>query len=1001
MTKRLLLVLVLLNAFIVSAWAQRTLTGTVTSAEDGEPLPGVNVVVKGTTNGITTDFDGKYNLTVKDDAKTLVFSFIGMQAIEKEIGNSDVIDAQMMADQLQVDEVVVTALGIKKEEKTLTYAQQKIDGEQIAKTRSINFASSLSGTTAGLQLKKSASGAGGSTKIVLRGNKSLFGVSSPLFVIDGIPMVNNSGDAPRDLYSGRDSGDGLSQINPDDIESMSVLKGANAAALYGSQGANGVVIITTKSGKEGKTSCSFSSGITFENPIELPDLQYKYGSNGGNESWSTTAGNYDDKFVENFYQTGYNLINSFSINGGNNGSTSYLSYSNTSSEGIMPGNSYTKHNLTFKQSRKYFNDRLRITSRVMLTDEKVENKPQSGSYFNPLTGLYLFPRDKNFSDYSGSNYEVYNKDRNMMLQNWHTESDIQQNPYWIINNNQNTDHTKRMIANLALEYKVNDHLTLQTRANYDYATITYEKQIKAGTIGVLAHENGRWVYSDKANTQMYADFIATYNKKFGDFDISGILGTSYEKSTIGKGTSVDTDQQGLKFANEFFMQNINKNVLVNSTIGAILEKQSVFGNAQIGYKNMIFADVSVRNDWASSLSFTNNTSYLYPSFGMTALLDKMFTLPSSISLAKLRASYSIISNEVPAFFTVPQNTVDLNGVVMNTTKPFRELEPEDQKNLEVGADIRFFGNRFGIDATYYTINNENQFIPLDAPSGSGFTTYYVNAGHIRNQGLEITLHANPIRTNDFNWNTNVNFSTNKNEVIALHEELQGKYKLTDVGGFAQYITVGGSFNDIYVSKFVRDEQGRIKVDEHNSPIKSNEVEKVGSTEPDFLLGWNNSFSYKSFELSFLIDGKFGGNAVSATQAVLDQYGVSTVTADARDAGGVKVNAVDPSGNAVSTIAAETYYKAVGGTSGIMENYVYDATNIRLRTLALSYNFKLNPKSFFKKVNVSLIANNLFFFYKDAPFDPDMSMSTGNGLQSIDYFTVPATRSYGVNLKVNF
>ncbi|MCL3779206.1 SusC/RagA family TonB-linked outer membrane protein [Prolixibacteraceae bacterium JC049] len=1000
MTKRLLLVLVLVNAFMVSAWAQRTLTGKVTAKEDGEPLPGVNVVVKGTTIGITTDFDGKYSINAPANAETLVFSFIGMETKEVKIGSESVINVMLGSNQLEVDEVVVTALGIKKEEKTLTYAQQQIGGDEISKTRELNFASSLAGKTSGVQLKKSTSGAGGSTKIVLRGNKSVFGVSSPLFVIDGVPMVNNNSSTPNDFWGGRDGGDGLSQINPDDIESMSVLKGANAAALYGSQGANGVIIITTKKGKKGKVSGSFSTSTSFEKAIELPDLQYKYGSKGGDENWSTDAGNYNDKFVDDFFDTGLNTVNSISLSGGSDKTTTYFSYANTYSQGIMPGNKYMKHNLTFKQSTKYFDDRLTVSSRIMLTDEKTRNKAQSGYYFNPLTGLYLFPREKDFNTYK--QYEKYNADRNMMLQNWHVDSDRQQNPYWIVNNNQNTDRTKRMIANLVLDYKFSDNLKLQVRGNYDYSNVVFEKKIKAGTVGVLSHENGRWQFSDYKNTQMYADAIFTYNKKFGDFDLNAVFGGSYEKQTLGKGVSVDSDTHGLQFANEFNFQNISKQVLVNSTLSSQLEKQSLFANAQIGYKNMLFLDISGRNDWSSTLAFTDNYSYFYPSFGMTALLNEMFEMPESVSLAKVRASYSIVSNEVPAFFTLPLHSIGINGVEMNTEKPFKELKPEDQKNLEIGTDWRFFGGRLGIDMTYYRINNKNQFIPLPAPSGSGYTKYYVNAGHIRNTGFEATIHATPIKKTNFSWNTSVNFSTNKNEIVSLHEELKGKYQLSAMDGYALYITEGGSFGDIYVSKFVRDEQGRMKIGSNGAPIKTSEPEKIGNAEPKFLMGWNNNFSYKNFDFSFLIDGKFGGKAVSMTQAVLDGYGSSKATADARDAGGVKVNGVDDKGNAVTKIDAETYYKAVGGRDGIMENYVYDATNIRLRQLAITYNWNLSQhSSFFKKASFSLIANNLFFIYKDAPFDPDMSMSTGNGLQSVEHFTTPVTRTYGFSVKVNF
>ncbi len=994
------IVLLFVALFIaLASYAQQKVTGTVVD-ESGEAVVGATVMEKGSTNATMTDVDGNFKITCSADA-TLVISLMGMSTEEVSVEGRTKLNITMRADDQAIDEVVVTALGIKKNEKTLTYAQQQIGEDEIGKTRELNFASSLAGKTSGVQIKKNTSGAGGSTKIVLRGNKSLFGVSQPLFVIDGIPMVNNNSSSPHDFWGGRDGGDGLSQINPDDIESISILKGANAAALYGSQGANGVILITTKQGEKGKVKGTFSSSVAVEYAMDLPELQFKYGSDGGDQNWSTTPGNYDDKFVKDFFLPGVNFINSISLSGGNERSTAYLSYANTNSKGIIRNNEYNKHNVTLKQTSKYFEDRLKISTSVMLTDEKTENRAQSGYYFNPLTGLYLFPRNLNFNKYRYG-YEVYDVTRNIMLQNWHVNSDKQQNPFWIINNNQNTDHTRRLIANLALSYKINDNLNFQVRGNYDYANVVFEKQIKAGTVAVLSHENGRWRFEDYKNTQMYADAILTYQKKFGDLDLNATLGSSFEKQTLGQGVAVDSNIDGLQYANEFSFQNIVKQVPVNSTMHSRLEKQSIFANIMLGYKDMVYFEMSGRNDWSSSLAFTDNISYFYPSFGLTLLMNEMVEMPEFISLAKLRASYSIVSNEVPAFFTLPLNDVGINGVRINTEKPFKELKPEDQKSLELGLDWRFWNNRLGVDFTYYSINNKNQFIPLDAPSGSGYTKYYVNAGHIKNKGFELGIHAIPVKNKDFQWNTDVNISSNKNEIVELHEELKGKYQLTNMDGYALYITEGGSFGDIYVSKFERDEQGRIKLGDNGAPIRTSEPEKIGNSNPKLSLGWNNTLSYKNFDFSFLIDGKFGGKAVSMTQAILDGFGASQATADARDAGSVKINAVDATGQAVNSIDPMLYYTTIGGREGIMENYVYDATNVRLRQLAISYNLNLTKYNvFFKQATLSFIANNLFFFYKKAPFDPDMSMSSGNGLQSVEFFNTPITRTFGFNLKINF
>ena len=373
--------------------AQRvTITGTVISSEDNSAIPGVNVIIKDTSEGTTTDIDGNYKLEVPGSETLLVFSSVGFNSIEVQVGNRSVIDVTMSADVTQLSEIVVTALGIQREEKSLSYSQQTVDGEEMMEARDINFLNALNGRAAGVQIAKSSSGAGGSTRIVLRGNKSLSGNSEPLFVIDGIPMANNKTGQPG-MWGGTDGGDGMSQINPDDIESLSILKGSNAAALYGSQGANGVVVITTKKGKKGSAKVSISTGVTFENIMKKPELQFKYGSEGGTkESWSSTPGNHESGYVDDWFETGTNFINTLTISGGGDRTTAYFSYGNVSASGITPTNKYRRNNFMFKQSTKLFNDKVTVSSNVMFSDEKTENRMAAGYYLNPLTGLYMFPR---------------------------------------------------------------------------------------------------------------------------------------------------------------------------------------------------------------------------------------------------------------------------------------------------------------------------------------------------------------------------------------------------------------------------------------------------------------------------------------------------------------------------------------------------------------------------------------------------------------------------------
>lgn len=1000
MKKRLLGFLVLFLAAGVTALAQRTISGRVTSG-NGAPLPGVSVLVKGTTTGSATDVDGKFSLNVPNDNSVLVLSFIGFVTQEVEVGSQSQLDIVMIEDTQQLSEVVVTALGIERESKALSYAQQTVDGSTLTQARDINILNSLSGRAAGVDIKKSSSGPGGSTKVVLRGNKSMSGSSQPLFVIDGIPMANNIGGQPG-MWGGTDSGDGMSQINPDDIESMTVLRGSNAAALYGSQGANGVVLITTKKGAEGAVKVEFNTGVTVESVMKKPELQFKYGSKNGTEkeSWSTTPGNYASGYVDDWFQTGTNVINALSISGGTNKTTVYFSYGNVSAKGITPTNTYRRNNFTFKQSTKLFSDKVTIGSRVMLSTEESKNRMPSGYYLNPLTGLYMFPRERDFASFK-QDYEIFDPTRNLMAQNWFVVDHHQSNPYWIINREPREDNTNRVIASLDLDYAISDHLSITVRGNYDYALKSFDQRHSATSNSTNVHPNGSWQYQKYTDELAYADAILKYNSTFGVFDLNAILGTSYQKQTYGDGVSVAGDaNNGLFYPNEFSFDNLQTNVQVRSTLSDRLVKQAIFANATLGFKGLVYLDVSARNDWASSLAGTGNESYLYPAVGLTAILSEMMTMPNAISFAKLRASYTSVGNEVPFNRVNPGHTIDAAGnVVRNTTAPFNTLKPEMLKSLEIGANVRFLNDNLGLDVTYYNINSTDQFIQLPAPSGSGYTQYYVNAGKIVNKGVEISVDATPVYNENFSWRTALNFSKNINEVVETHPDLKNPITTGESEGYYSRFQSGGSINDIYVYKFQRDEQGRIMLGSTGAPLKTALVEYAGNLNPDWILGWSNTFTYGNFALNFMVNGKFGGVTFSQTESMLDGAGVSQRTADARDAGGVKVNAVQDDA-AVNTVDPETWYRAIGDRNGIGEAYIYDRTNVRLTQLALSYNFSLTG-GFLKGLTASLVGQNLFIFYLKAPFDPELAMSTNRNSQSLDNFNLPATRTIGLNLKATF
>jgi TonB-linked SusC/RagA family outer membrane protein len=967
--------------------------------EYGIPLYGVTVVVKGTYFGVITNEEGIYALDVPEDALLLTFSFVGLKTIEENLKDRTVIDVTLFSENYGVEEVVISALGLKRAEKALSYSTQTIRMEDIAGNKDLNFANGLSGKISGIEISRSAAGAGGSTKVILRGNKSLSESSEPLFVIDGIPMANNKG-GQLGMFGGSDGGDGLSQINTDDIESITILKGANAAALYGSQGANGVIVITTKKGVEGLINASYSSALTFEQIQKTPDLQFDYGGmNGSVESWSTTKGNYARNYVDDFFRTGSTLINSLTISGGGDRTTVYFSFSNTSINGIVSNNNYKKNNITFKQSTLLFDDKLSVSSNLMLINELTKNKGTAGYYLNPLTGLYLFPRDKDFASYE-KNFQVFDTSRNMYLQNWFVTDHFQSNPNWIINNQKREDLAKRLIASINTGYAITDHMNLQLRASYDYAIKTYEEKNKAGSNATNVHPNGSWTYQKYSDELIYADAIFTYHRKLNDLSFDAVLGTSYLKSKSGAGISVITGTDGLIYPNEFSFQNIEKNVLVNSIIGSNLIKEGVFGNIQLGYKEKLFLDISGRNDWASSLYGTGNDSYFYPSIGLTGIVSEMVELPEFMSFGKIRGAYTVVANDVPFNKVNPGNTITSTGISINTTKPFTNLKPEMLYSFEAGTDIRFFNGLFGVDFTYYNINSKDQFITLPAPSGSGYTQYFVNAGKVTNSGIEITMISESMRTKDFGWLTSLNFSANRNKIVSLHPDLKEPISLTNNEGYQLVIKEGGSFGDIYVHKFLRDENGRIMLDAKGNILKTAEKEYIGNSNPNWSLGLNNKFRYKNLTFGFLFNSKIGGKVVSQTEAMLDGYGVSERTALARDNGGVIVNAVMPDGTIVNRMDAKQYYSSIGGRDGIKEPYTFSRTNIRLAQVLLSYDLNF-PYSAIKKASFSITGQNLFFIYKDAPFDPEITMNTLILDQALDNFSLPSTRTFGFNFKILF
>ncbi len=1010
MKSKLLVAFFLLFGGIGSLFAQRTITGTVTDKDDGSAIPGVNVVVDGTTQGTTTDFDGKYSITVGNNAKALVFSFVGYDKKIVEIGSKTTINVSLTASNVALNEVVVTALGISKEKKSLAYAADQVKGDEVTAVKDPTVINSLSGKVTGLVISESGSGVGGSSRVTLRGNKSTRN-NQPLYVIDGVPMMNYSPQQPNDPWGGGnangtigvDGGDALSSINPDDIQSITVLKGASAAALYGAQAANGAIMITTKKGKEGKGKISFSSNFMTNSPYDIPKMQFKYGqtSTGSLDSWGDKLGTTAPDHVTGFFQTGNTMMNNISFSAGNKHAQTYISYANTQSKGIMPDNKLSRHNFNMNEHADFFNGKFEVDASVNYLHQKIHNAPALGLYYNPLTGLYFFPRGLDFDEYK-NNYEVFSPERNMMVQNWIADKDDQQNPYWIVNRDPNFTKRDRVFTSMILKYHFTKDIDIVARGNVDKSYDLFDQRSYATTQATLADYDGRYLLSKTNGTQLYGDILLNYNHNFNDISVSANVGSSIRDTRI-ENFFFDSFHADLKFANIFSLQNFKQPGATIKQAENERQLQSVYGSAQFGYKSFLYLDVTGRNDWSSTLP---TQSYFYPSVGLSAIISEMMDV-DWLDYAKLRISYAVVGNDVDPYVANMIHSIDpINGLVKNPLGllPGDKLVPEKSKSFETGFDIRVLKDKLRFNFTYYNTHTENQFVKISAPMGSGYTQYLINAGDIQNKGVEIMLGLTPVKTSTVKWDADFNFTKNVNKVISLSDKLpNGVFYLTapGVNNYGMALTKDGAFGDIYGKTFQRASNGDIIVDENGKPLATEGgLSLVGNPQPKFRLSMNNIISYKRFSFRLLFDGRFGGQVMSLTQAMSDLYGVSQETADARDNGGVDIAAQYADGTPYNgKLDAHTFYTTVGGRAGITEYYMYDATNIRLREFTIGYRFNIHS-NVINDLKLSFVARNLFFIMNNAPFDPDVTMSTGTSFQGVDVFSPPSTRSFGLNLSIS-
>lgn len=1008
----LTVVMFLIGMFMTGAYAQtHTVSGLVKDKEMGEPLVGVSVSVKGTKNATMTDLNGNY--TIQTNAKdVLEFKYVGMKNAEETVGNRKIINVSLSPNAESLGEVVVTAMGIKRQSETLTYSAQTVGGKDVNDIKSINMINSLQGKSAGLQITPNSTGAGGSSKILFRGNKSISGSNQPLIVIDGVPTMTNTttSQVSSDYGGERDAGDVMSTINPDDIASITLLKGAAASALYGAVAANGAIMITTKQGMAGKVSVNVSSNTTMEMPMILPKFQDTYGAGAdGTFSWGDKLASASKNYAKEFFRTGFTTNNSVSLAGGSENFKAYFSYGNVFSHGMTPENTYRSHNLNSKVDFKVL-DHVYIDFSAKYSNQYSKNQAAAGYLFNPLTGAYLAPRGIDWNYYK-DNYEVYDPARGCNVQNW-TNTELQQygNPYWMLHRQTPISNRNRYEFGGSIKWDITPDVNIQGRMRYERGEEQFIHNLYASSVGNL-YKMGRMKNNRYFSDQLYGDVLVNYNHTWGDWALTATAGSSFTKT---KTAHVDLWAEGDQFKapgdgnvyypNIFTPNNYYKNMSMLGKGDAMnTEKRlnAVFATAQVGFKEAVFLDLSARNDWSSALAFTESCSFFYPSVGASVLLNKLVPMGEQVNLFKFRGSYSIVGNDVPIYMSNPRYTLEESGSISAPDKAaFRTLKPEKTHSLEFGFDGTFLNNRLDFSFTYYKTNTKNQFFSVSAPYESGLRNRYVNAGNVQNQGFEASVGWHQQFNADFSWSTNFNISYNENKIKELVEGLENGLTIASWQGAKVVLNEGGSYGDLYVRQIKRDEAGKPVKNADGKPVlmgdNIDEMKYAGNMNAKVNFGWSNTFHYKDFTLSFLIDGKFGGRVLSATEATLDGWGVSERTGNARNAGKVVVDGVE--------FDPQLWYTETGSSnfnnSYANEFYVYKGTNVRMRELSLGYTFR-NLFGNGKNLTAALIARNLFFFYKDAPCDPDVSMGTGNGVQGVDIFNLPSSRSLGLNLKLNF
>ncbi len=1017
--------LLLLSAFETQAQT-RTVSGTVTSGEDDSTLPGVNVLVQGTTIGTVTDIEGNYNVSISGDNPVLVFTSVGFESETVVVEGRSTVNVVLLPDLQQLGEVVVTALGITKEKRTLTYSTQEVSSQGIEETRPLNITEALSGKVAGIAITTTGAGVGAPTKVVLRGNRSLqSNGSQPLYVIDGVPV-----------------GGDISDISPNDIASISVLKGGNAAALYGSRANNGAIIVTTKSGENAPDGVTATLGFNYQvnSPILLTKYQNEYAQgSAGNyskaavtswgprmtgqmvEHWSndpnylaTVGGTYalegQPDNVRDFFQPGHTIAASVGVNFKNENSNTNFNYTNSDGKGIVPQNDLNRHYLSLRNTTK-LHEKLTLDAKVTYIRSNYSDVLFSGENFdNPMRYAYILPRNIRTEDLE--HYQFVN-DAGQLRQHFYVaRSNEAGNPYWTVNNVKQPRVSERMLGLVSLKYQITDDLFILGRSGIDRNS-NYEEFLRYVDTYITA-DGGSYSKTFGYGLEWNSDVLLSYQKDLTENISLGL--NAGANLRMAKAESVGGSGANFNVENLFALGNT-----LQPRPGegyAEKEQQSVYAFGELGFYNAIFLSGSFRNDWSSTLPEANR-SYSYPSVGLTAVISDLVTLPTAISFFKLRGSWAQVGNDTGPYRLSRQAAVNAGTISLSPVLPLADLKPETTTTWEAGFDARFLDDNIRLDFTYYKSNTFDQLFATNVPVASGVSSVFLNGADIQNQGVEVVLGVTPVTTPNFSWDLTANFAKNVSEVVEITDDVD---VLIQGSGFLNEYRIeeGEAFGNQYSRGFQRDDAGRVLIDAQGLPvITSGKTVPVANFQPDWLMGINNTFKYKNFSLRALVDMRQGGQVTVFTEAIMAGSGLLDYTTQGRDGSlvfgenvfaGESAVLVDVDGNPTETpnniqISSEALWNRLGGrNTPVGEAFIRDASNIRLRELSFSYNVPASTLSSlpFRSASLSLVGRNLFFFSnKTEYFDPEAVQSVDNNAEGLNSFAPPTTRSFGVSLNLGF